>query len=92
MKTLRRVLLVVLCLLPLLGCSTSNLIHWGMDEESIYCEPEGEISRGLLKPFVTFVGVPVAAVTDVAFFPFQIIFQTYPYGDRFMTPEQVDGI
>ena len=52
-----------------------------------YYEPDGEVSRGFLKPFVTVVGFPFAVAWDVVTFPFQIIFGVYPYGDDFMDPE-----
>jgi len=84
---MRKLLLLALLLFPLCSCSTANLVYWGFDEESIYYEPEGEYSRGLLKPFVTVVGLPVAFVWDVAFFPFQLFMDVYPYGERrFMAP------
>ena len=44
------------------SCSTANLIRWGGDQTSIYSEPTGGFSRGILKPLVTVVGFPVALV------------------------------
>ncbi len=85
---MRKLLLLALLLIPLCSCSTANLIKWGSDEENIFYEPTHEYSRSLLKPFVTVVGLPVAVVWDIAFFPFQLLMDVYPYGERrFMAPE-----
>ncbi|MHC5063808.1 MAG: hypothetical protein ACYTG5_07525 [Planctomycetota bacterium] len=85
---MRKLLLLTLLLFPLCSCSTANLVYWGMEEESIYCETTDEYSRSLLKPFVTVVGFPVALAWDIAFFPFQLLMDVYPYGERrFMNPD-----
>lgn len=94
MKRSRKALLAVACLatLSFTSCATSNLIRWGLDRPSVYHEPDSELSRGILKPTVTFLGVPVAVVWDVVTLPFQAIFGVYPYGDTFMEPSKVDDI
>lgn len=95
MKRLPKLLFAVICCLPMTlttSCATTNLINWGLDKPSVFHEPDDEFSRGMLKPVVTFVGVPVAAAWDVVTFPFQIIFGTPPYSTRYMTPEKVSDI
>ena len=95
MKSLIKLLIVLVFAFSALtatSCSTANLIRWGGDQTSIYSEPTGGFSRGILKPLVTVVGFPVALVWDVVTFPFQIIFGTYPYGDNFMAPGQLQGL
>ena len=87
MKILKRTCLALLFALPLTSCGTTHLVRWANDEPSIYWEPTGDYSRGILKPFVTVVGFPVTLVWDVATFPFQAIMGTYPYGDKFMQPD-----
>ena len=89
---LRRLSLLLLLVLPLAACGTTNLVRWGTDHDSIYAEPDSEFERGMLKPFVTIVGLPVAFAWDVVTFPFQITFQVYPYGGRFMQPDEVDDV
>ena len=84
--------LVLTLALPLTACGTANLARWGLDKPSVFTEPDNELGRGGLKPFVTIVGMPVAVGWDIATFPFQIIMQVYPYGDRFMRPDQVNGL
>lgn len=86
MKIFAKTFLALLCVLPLASCSTTHLVRWGMDEPSIYFEPTGEYSRGMLKPFVTVVAFPVTVAWDVVTFPFQALFGTFPYGSRFMQP------
>ena len=86
MKGIRNVCLALLCTMPLAGCSTTHLVRWAMDEPSVYHEPEGDVSRGVLKGFVTFVGFPIAVVWDIGTFPFQLIGGAYPYGDSTMQP------
>ncbi len=90
MKPLTKVCLALLFSLPMVSCSTVNLVRWGTDESSVYYEPTGEFSRGMLKPFVTVIGFPVTLAWDVGTFPFQLLFGVYPYGDSFMDPEMVD--
>ena len=87
MKTLTRTCLALLFALPLTSCGTTHLVRWGADKPSIYWEPTGEYSRGMLKPFVTVVGFPVTVAWDVATFPLQVIFGAYPFGDKFMQPD-----
>ncbi len=92
MKPLTSVGLALLFSLPMVSCSTVNLVRWGTDESSVYYEPSGGFSRSILKPFVTVVGFPVALVWDIGTFPFQALFGVYPYGGNFMDPdlEEVD--
>ena len=87
-----KALLLLACLLPLHSCATVNLWRWGMDDSSVYSEPKGDVSAGMMKPLATLVGTPVTAVWDVVTFPFQAIFGVYPYGERFMNPEEVDNM
>jgi len=92
MHALRPLLLVLACAVPLSSCGTFNLVKWAQDKPSVYAEPQGEVSRGFLKPVVTVVGFPVAVVWDVLTFPFQIIGGVYPYSDSVMEPETRVGI
>jgi len=91
-KAIRNALLALCCTIPLSACSTFNLVRWGTNESTIYNEPDGGFADGILKPSVTVIGFPVAVVWDVVTFPFQILFGTYPYGDNFMAPGQVEGL
>ncbi len=92
MQRLAKLAVLALATFPLASCSTFNLVHWAQDEPSVYAEPQGEFSRGIVKPFVTVVGFPVAVVWDIVTFPFQIIGGVYPYSDSVMTPESRPGI
>lgn len=82
MRTL--LLLALVCLLP--SCATTNLARWGFDATSAVDEPHGEVSRAVLKPGATIIGMPVAVAWDVVTFPFQAIFGVYPYGSSHMAP------
>jgi hypothetical protein len=86
MKKAAGLVLSLVCALSLSSCASSNLARWGFDKDNIYSEPDGELSRGLLKPSVTIIGMPVAVVWDVVTFPFQLIFGVHPYGSRYMDP------
>jgi hypothetical protein len=88
MRTLAKVVSLVLLVAAAGSCATSNLARWGFDEDSVYAEPDGEVSRAFLKPPLTLVGMPVAVGWDVVTFPFQIVFGVHPYGSRFMDPER----
>ncbi len=88
MKSFRNVSLALLCLLPFTACSTFNHVRWAMDDTSVYNEPEGGFSRGVVKPLWTIVGFPVAVAWDVVTFPFQIISGVYPYSDSVMAPDE----
>ena len=91
-KRIQLAAVLLVCVLPMVGCSTMNLARWGYDKTSCYNEPEKSLPRSFLKPTVTFFGLPVAFAWDVATFPLQAIFQVYPYGSRHMVPGTVDGI
>ena len=62
MKPLRGALLAAVCCLPFTSCATTNLLDWGQDKPSVYNEPTDDVSRAILKPLVTVVGIPVAIV------------------------------
>lgn len=86
---MRKLLLLAVCLLPLSSCMTSHLVNWVQDESSLYAEPDPGYSKGIAKPFFSFIGFPILFTLDVATCPIQMLFGVYPYGDRYMTPEQV---
>ena len=86
---MRKLLLLALCLLPLNSCMTSHLVNWVQDEDSLYAEPEPGYSKGIVKPFFAFIGFPILFTLDAVTFPIQALFGVYPYGDSYMTPEQV---
>jgi hypothetical protein len=94
MTSFRTIALAVVCAgtLTFASCSTTHLVRWGMDKDSMYTESDSSFVRGILKPFITIVGFPVALAWDIGTFPFQTIFGVYPYGDRYMQPDEVNDI
>jgi len=50
MKSLRNACLVLLCALPTVACSTTNLVRWASDEPSIYHEPDSDFSSLPIAP------------------------------------------
>jgi hypothetical protein len=86
MKQARAIALCLVCAASLTSCASSNLVRWGFDKDSVYAQPDGEVSRSMLKPSLTILGMPIAFAWDVVTFPFQIIFGVHPYGSRYMDP------
>ena len=86
---MRKILLLAVCLLPLNSCMTSHLVNWAQDKDSLYAEPDPGYAKGIVKPFFTFIGFPILFTLDVATLPIQMFMGVYPYGDAFMTPEEV---
>ena len=77
----------VLGILALNSCATVNLVRWGADIPSIIPEASPE-SKGYVKPLATTLLFFPACALDVATVLPQVIFGVWPYGHRYLVPEQ----
>lgn len=76
----RAALLTLACsLLWLQGCATNHLFRWSHGETSVFTEPYEEYAP-YVRPAGLVLGLPVTVVWDVATFPFQWLWDVYPYG------------
>jgi hypothetical protein len=79
-KTVRRPcpgLFALVLLLP--GCATGHLIRWSRGEDSTFSRPPAT-KDVYVRAGGTVLALPVTVVWDVATFPFQWIWDVYPYG------------
>lgn len=88
MKSMRRwvPVLAVCALLP--SCATSHLIQWSQGQPSAFNDPPASTAV-YTRPGATVLAFPVAVAFDVVTFPFQLIWEVYPYGTE-NAPESAD--
>ncbi len=69
------------------GCATNHLLRWSRGETSYYNRPD-KASEPFAVPAGTVLAFPVALAWDVATFPFQWLWGTYPFGEV-LSPENL---
>ena len=67
------------------GCATNHLLRWNSGEPSWFGEPFEDYAP-FVRPAGTVLGLPVTVAWDVVTFPFQWLWDVYPYGDT-LTPD-----
>jgi hypothetical protein len=88
MKIVRRCLpAFALVALLFTGCATGHVIEWAKGAPSTFHPPPGDHDL-LTRGFGTVVALPVALVWDVVTFPFQWIWDVYPYGSEIRPGEE----
>lgn len=76
---LRTAVLLTIASLACTSCATRHLLNWSRGERSLFAQPQ-EQQASFVRPAGTVLVLPVAAVWDVITFPFQWIWDVYPYG------------
>lgn len=89
MKCMRRWLSVITLAALLQGCATGHLIEWSKGEPSAFQQPAPSKSL-YIRPGATFLAFPVAVAWDVVTFPFQWLWDIYPFGED-NAPESHEG-
>jgi uncharacterized protein YceK len=89
MKSMRRLAPVLAVAALLQGCATSHLINWSKGEPSAYKRP-AEGNSVYVRPGATVLAFPVAVAFDVVTFPFQWVWEVYPFGEE-NAPDSFEG-
>lgn len=89
MKSVLRWLPVFALCALLQGCATSHLFSWSKGEPSAFKQPP-ESKSIYVRPGATVLAFPITVVWDVVTFPFQWLWNVYPYGED-NAPEKFEG-
>jgi len=80
-------LLLAFSLFAFQGCATRHLLRWSRGEASIYPQPHVD-SAPYVHPAGAVLAMPVTVVWDVVTFPFQWLWDVYPYGSELVPDER----
>lgn len=67
------------------SCATNHLLEWSEGKPSIFSQPSEE-NRSYVHPAGLVLGLPITVTWDVVTFPFQFLWDVFPYGSE-MRPE-----
>ncbi|MCB9880288.1 MAG: hypothetical protein H6834_00735 [Planctomycetes bacterium] len=85
---LRTAALLLLASCAMTSCATQHLFRWARGEQSLYHQPL-EKEASFVRPAGTVLVLPVAVAWDIVTFPFQWLWDVYPYGAK-LSPDTLE--